>query len=495
MSSEKRQRIVLTIKEKSEIVEYGRSNHGKPHSKIADHSSQKWNKPITRRSVGDILNNFQSSLTSNSSSKVIRKGKHSEMENILYDWFASARSQNIPITERILIEKAKQIGSLLEITEFLYSSGWVMKFKKQLDINSKVLSGESGCINSEIVNSGIETARQVVQNFSPENVFNCDETGLFYRMLPSRSLTISGGAQGTKKVKDRITILFCVNMTGSEILKPLVIGKSSSPRCFKNFRHETYVEYVATRKSWMSTVVFSEWLQRWNAKLCCENRKILLLIDNAPSHNGIPDLSQIQVHKLPPNTTSALQPCDAGIIASFKQHYRKYQLKNLIRQFDSREPLKIELSQAIRFTHQAWNDVSQSTIRNCWIHTKLANREFNLDENTLVDDASDNTTTDSPDQVGDFAFIVEDPIPFREFVTVDNNLMTEEIRDPTDMAVFVETYTVSEEDPAEDSEECQQPVSIKDAANAVEMVIRFMEAYEDYSLPEINTVLKIGEKI
>ena len=113
----------------------------------------------------------------------------------------------------------------------------------------------------------------------------------------------------------------------------------------------------------------------------------------------------------------------------------------------------------------------------------------------LVDDASDNTTTDSPDQVGDFAFIVEDPIPFREFVTVDNNLMTEEIRDPTDMAIFVETYTVSEEDPAEDSEECQQPVSIKDAANAVEMVIRFMEAYEDYSLPEINTVLKIGEKI
>ena len=93
----------------------------------------------------------------------------------------------------------------------------------------------------------------------------------------------------------------------------------------------------------------------------------------------------------------------------------------------------------------------------------------------------------------DPTFIVEDPIPFREFVTVDNNLMTEEIRDPTDMTVFVETYTVSEEDPAEDSEKCQQPVSIKDAANAVEMVIRFMEASEDYSLPEINSFENWGK--
>lgn len=51
-----------------------------------------------------------------------------------------------------------------------------------------------------------------------------------------------------------------------------------------------------------------------------QNRTILLLADNAPTHllDETIQLSNVNVHFLPPNTTAHLQPLDAGIINSFK---------------------------------------------------------------------------------------------------------------------------------------------------------------------------------
>jgi hypothetical protein len=51
-----------------------------------------------------------------------------------------------------------------------------------------------------------------------------------------------------------------------------------------------------------------------------QNRKILLLVDNAPTHAlyETTQLTNITIKHLPPNTTAHLQPCDQGIINSFK---------------------------------------------------------------------------------------------------------------------------------------------------------------------------------
>ena len=54
-------------------------------------------------------------------------------------------------------------------------------------------------------------------------------------------------------------------------------------------------------------------------KMRIGNRKILLLVDNAPTHNLLDiELTNVTIHYLPPNTTAYLQPLDAGIIHSFK---------------------------------------------------------------------------------------------------------------------------------------------------------------------------------
>jgi hypothetical protein len=70
----------------------------------------------------------------------------------------------------------------------------------------------------------------------------------------------------------------------------------------------------------MQVSVWRDYLNKLNQLMKRQNRKILLLADNAPTHlvDETIQLSNVNVHFLPPNTTSHLQPLDAGIINSFK---------------------------------------------------------------------------------------------------------------------------------------------------------------------------------
>src|SRR3954453_18274785 len=85
--------------------------------------------------------------------------------------------------------------------------------------------------------------------------------------------------------KNRISILFCTNATGNHKFRPLVIGKASNPRCFKNFNKSALsVTYRANFKAWMRSDIFVEWLNHLDYYFRTLNRKILLIIDNAGSH-------------------------------------------------------------------------------------------------------------------------------------------------------------------------------------------------------------------
>ena len=70
----------------------------------------------------------------------------------------------------------------------------------------------------------------------------------------------------------------------------------------------------------MNAEIMNEILTDLNRKLSKEERHILLLLDNATSHDpALRDrFSNIRVLFLPKNTTSRLLPLDAGIIKKFQ---------------------------------------------------------------------------------------------------------------------------------------------------------------------------------
>lgn len=74
------------------------------------------------------------------------------------------------------------------------------------------------------------------EGISGEQLYNCDETRLKFKMLPSKTLVSKkeATAPGFKKSKERVTVLACSNATGNHKPRLTLIKKSKKPRAFKN---------------------------------------------------------------------------------------------------------------------------------------------------------------------------------------------------------------------------------------------------------------------
>jgi hypothetical protein len=90
----------------------------------------------------------------------------------------------------------------------------------------------------------------------------------------------------------------------------------------------------------MRSDIWVSWLKHINEEFRTKKRQVLLLVDNASSHSlndgeTLLQLSNITLKYLPPNTTSHLQPMDAGVIKSFKAKYKHLYCRHILRQFES----------------------------------------------------------------------------------------------------------------------------------------------------------------
>ena len=107
----------------------------------------------------------------------------------------------------------------------------------------------------------------------------------------------------------------------------LFIHKYENPRALKNInKNSPPVNYYWNKKSWMQVSIWNDYLKKLDSRMRVQNRNILLLIDNAPTHALYENtnLKNIVIEHLSTNTTSHLQPYDQGIINSFKVRSKSY---------------------------------------------------------------------------------------------------------------------------------------------------------------------------
>ena len=215
-----------------------------------------------------------------------RRTEYQDLNQLVFDWFTTARSNNLPVSGPHLQEKALMLAAEMNHDDFTASNGWLHAFCRRHNIHFQTLSGESADVCPQTVDDWTKRLPDLTADYAPEDVFNADEMGLYFRALPQGSLVVKGDpSRGTKTSKDRITVLLACSSSG-EKLTPLVIGKSKRPRCFpKNFTSSTLpVHYHHNKKAWMTCSIFQSWLERLNTKMKADNRKILLFIDNCSAH-------------------------------------------------------------------------------------------------------------------------------------------------------------------------------------------------------------------
>ena len=76
---------------------------------------------------------------------------------------------------------------------------------------------------------------------TPENVYNMDETRLFYCVQPTKRLRARKSPRPQKIQKDRLTLALVINTTGSDKLELVIIYKSLCPSCFGKWLPRDYV--------------------------------------------------------------------------------------------------------------------------------------------------------------------------------------------------------------------------------------------------------------
>lgn len=179
-------------------------------------------------------------------------------------------------------------------------------------------------------------------------------------------------------------------MSGNEKLKPLVITNSENPRCFKSIvKSNLPVYHRHNRKAWMDSVIFNEWLTKWNNHLKTENRKILLFLDNFSGHKiDETRYENIKIIFFPANCTSKLQPLDQEIIHAFKVKYRTDIARERLQaiEYGSTAPV-IDVLSSIYKIKRSWDAVTPTTIKNCFRKAGFnGNFLFGIDDDQSSDE-------------------------------------------------------------------------------------------------------------
>lgn len=163
--------------------------------------------------------------------------------------------------------------------------------------------------------SGRVRLRSALRSFSHDDIYNMDQTSLFFK-LGSPGILSTRPVPGKKKSKERITIALICNASGTDKRKPIIVSKFMRDRCFgKIFDPSVYCDSFHNRKAWMTTAIFQTVITKLDQDLRLQGRSAVLVLDNATCHNtaGL-EVTSLELCFLLKNTTSHLQPLDEGII-------------------------------------------------------------------------------------------------------------------------------------------------------------------------------------
>ncbi|XP_067138393.1 tigger transposable element-derived protein 1-like [Centruroides vittatus] len=309
-----------------------------------------------------------------------------KMEKALNIWIDDCLKKRIPISTNTIKQKSLKIYNYLRENgeqstsrNFVASKGWFQRFKKRYALQKIQIQGET---DNETAKFPKELQRIIERDgFTTHQVFNAGETCLWWKKMPKRTFISKeeDTALGFKASKDCLTLLMCSNASGDHIVKPMLVYKFFNPPVMNNLNKSAFPVYWYNKKTWITADLFKKWFRNYfvpNVEKYLKQKnldfKVLLILDNSPSHPKNLNHPNVKIIFLPPNTTPLLQPLDQGIIATFKTHYIKHLLQWVVNKIDDES---IEVIQAwklftildcINLISLSIKEIKPLTLNACW---------------------------------------------------------------------------------------------------------------------------------
>jgi hypothetical protein len=145
-----------------------------------------------------------------------------------------------------------------EIPQF--SNGWLDNLMRRNGLKCRIMNGEAGSVDmaSDYILTEIDRIRGVITKYPLKDVFNFDETGLFYRQAPQKTISLEE-VSGSKVNKDRLTIGFMCSAEGEKVkLNSLNLLKKKSGKYKKQINkrysisiNKTDCTNMYSRNAWL----------------------------------------------------------------------------------------------------------------------------------------------------------------------------------------------------------------------------------------------------
>ncbi|XP_028660410.1 jerky protein homolog-like [Erpetoichthys calabaricus] len=416
-----------------------------------------------------------------------RLDKGETMQKVANDFgIGRIRDKGVPISGPILQQKALHFRN--EFNEgnpdFTASVGWLDRWKKCYGIRQLCVCGEKLSSNFEEMEAFKKRFQEFIEteSLTGDQIFNCDESGLNYKMLPSKSLAArtDAAAPGYKRSKERLTILACSNATANLKMNLAMIGKSKNPRAFKTVsKNALPVKYYSQKSTWMSSEIckdcfFKEFIPS-TEKFLKENnllRKAVLLLDNIPMHPDAEELQDgdIKAMFLPPNVTAICQPMDQGVLEMIKRNYRRKLLSTAIEEIEEGQDMieklkRVNVKDVAYWVARACADVRAPTIAKSW-------------KKLLGDDES--METESTDQTEETILPLVQRIPGCEDASlqeIESWMKDDDQYEITDEEIVALVNCDDNEIEDQDQAPTVQPLRIShnDGVKALETAIKYIE--------------------
>jgi hypothetical protein len=122
--------------------------------------------------------------------KRVRQTQHPEVTEMMDLWVARAMESGIDLTGEVLRQKWTGFADLAGIPEderLHLSDGWLARFKARHNLKNRKRHGEAASADPKAVEQDQQRLRNLIMEhgYRLRDIFNMDETGLFYAYVPS----------------------------------------------------------------------------------------------------------------------------------------------------------------------------------------------------------------------------------------------------------------------------------------------------------------------
>lgn len=182
-------RKVLTLDDRMKVIELSKNKSARQIASELNVGKTQIQNILKRKA--DLLSDFENNV-SGDRKRVRRDTGNEDVNKLAYEWFQDATKRRLPVSGPLIREQALRFAKDMHNETFKASTGWLASFLKRHNIVFGSMTGERGDVNINVVDSWKSKLPTLCDGYQAADIFNMDETGLFYRDTTTKSFHTKG---------------------------------------------------------------------------------------------------------------------------------------------------------------------------------------------------------------------------------------------------------------------------------------------------------------